>query len=393
MMRFTLLSFLFLVNFLNVKAQDATFTLIDHNPVSINPAFCIPAGNQYQALTLFRQQWWNLPGPSKLSAAYQMNNGTFLIPIIADRYNSTGFSIQAFDNSSGEGDFSYSGITTTMGQKFIQPLPSRAILSMQVGLGFTFRKFSLDWSQLTFSSQLDPFYGYISNIPLVNPRVNNSPDFFTVTPNAGISFDYLTKTRNQKVTFGTGCFNLTGLGANSFFDAGNASGIPRRYTVNFSLINFYNGGGGLVEDLKSTYLVLRHNFEYQAGLRNNETRLGTNVAGAITIFTGYRRRLSIPADLVQEAALLSIQVNAPRYIFSIGYDYTISGLNIQRTRGTSEVGLIFPLGMKGGVKGKRASEPCYVDYLLTHSEWKAVEKFNKKSTSWGREYSPITFIR
>ena len=393
MMRFMLLSFLVLVNFLNVKAQDATFTLIDHNPVSINPAFCIPSGNQYQALTLFRQQWWNLPGPSKLSAAYQMNNGTFLIPIIADRYNSTGCSIQAFDNSSGEGDFSYSGITTTMGEKMYFSLPNRAKMHISVGLGFTFRKFSIDWSQLTFSSQLDPFYGYISNIPLVNPRINNSPEYFTITPNVGVNFDFLSKSTKNKFSLGAGCFNMTGLGANSFFDSGNASGIPRRYTVNFSWIRFINGSGGLVEDLKSTYLVGRQNIEYQSGLINNETRLGANFAGAITIFAGYRRRLLFATDLVQEAALLSIQVNTPRYIFSIGYDYTISGLNIQRTRGTTEVGLIFPLGIKGSIRGKRASEPCYVDYLLTRSEWKAVEKFNKKSTSWGREYSPITFIR
>ena len=31
-----------------------------------------------------------------------MNNGTFMIPILADRYSATGLSIQAFDNSSGE---------------------------------------------------------------------------------------------------------------------------------------------------------------------------------------------------------------------------------------------------------------------------------------------------
>jgi hypothetical protein len=82
-------------------------------------------------------------------------------------------------------------------------------------------------------------------------------------------------------------------------------------------------------------------------------------------------------------------------MLSIGYDYTISGLNIQRTRGTTELGLIFPLGTRGNLRGraKRASEPCYVDYLLTHSEWKAVERFNNKSTDWGREYAPVIFIR
>ena len=83
----------------------------------------------------------------------------------------------------------------------------------------------------------------------------------------------------------------------------------------------------------------------------------------------------------------------PGFIMSFGYDYTVSGLNIARTRGTTEFGLIVPLGTRGNIKGRRASEPCYVDYLMSHSEWKAVEQFNKKSTSWGRQYSPVTFIR
>ena len=128
---------------------------------------------------------------------------------------------------------------------------------------------------------------------------------------------------------------------------------------------FTDGKGGLVEDIKSNYVIFRHNSEYQASLRNVETRIGTNLAGMFTVYSGYRRRLFIPLDMQQDAILFSLQLNAPRYMLSIGYDYTISGLNIQRTRGTTELGLIFPLGTRGNLRGraKRASEPCYVDYL------------------------------
>ena len=55
------------------------------------------------------------------------------------------------------------------------------------------------------------------------------------------------------------------------------------------------------------------------------------------MYSGYRRRLFIPLDLRQDAILFSLQINAPRYMLSIGYDYTVSGLNIQRTRGTTEL--------------------------------------------------------
>ena len=377
-----------------LSGQDATFTLIDNNPVSINPAFCIPAGNQFQAMTLFRQQWWNLPGQSNISAAYQMNNGTFMVPILANKDNAVGFSIQVFDNSSGEGDLSYSGITPTLGYKLGNILlRNRDRMTLSAGVGFTFRKFALDWSQLTFSSQLDPFYGYISSIPLVNPRINNSPDFFTITPNFGLNTEYYRKDI-FKITLGAGYFNA-GRGASSFFDNTGNGIIPSRLTVNVNFIMFTDGKGGLVEDIKSNYVIFRHNSEYQASLRNVETRIGTNLAGMFTVYSGYRRRLFIPLDMQQDAILFSLQLNAPRYMLSIGYDYTISGLNIQRTRGTTELGLIFPLGTRGNLRGraKRASEPCYVDYLLTHSEWKAVERFNNKSTDWGREYAPVIFIR
>ena len=190
-------------------------------------------------MTLTRQQWWNLPGPTGRSAAYHMNNSTILIPIIADRFTSVGTSLQGFTNSGGEGDFSYSGVTSTFGVRKDISLPSRAILSTSVGLGLSFRKFSIDWDQLTFSSQLDPFYGYISNIPLINPRVNNSPDYFTVTQNFGFNFELVPRSRDWKVAAGLGCFNFSNLASYTFFDQG--SSIPKRTAFNFSYINFTNG--------------------------------------------------------------------------------------------------------------------------------------------------------
>jgi len=131
---------------------------------------------------------------------------------------------------------------------------------------------------------------------------------------------------------------------------------------------------------------------YQFPQKTNELRVGTNLSGVMVLYTGLRRKEFFVLNETIDAVLMSVQVNTPKFILSIGYDYTVSELNIQRTRGTTEIGLTVPLGVKGNLKGRRASEPCYVDYLLKHAEWKAVEKFNNKSTDWGREYSPITFI-
>ena len=87
-----------------------------------------------------------------------------------------------------------------------------------------------------------------------------------------------------------------------------------------------------VEDLHSSYYILRFNCERQATLQNTELRMGTNIAGALTTYVGYRRRSPNLIDQNQDAILWSIQINAPRFMFSIGYDYTVSSLNIQRTR-------------------------------------------------------------
>lgn len=381
----------------NLWAQDATFTLIDNNPVSINPAFCIAPGNQFQAMTLSRQQWWNLPGPNGYTAAYHMNNGTLLGPITSSRYEATGFAIQSFTNSSGEGDFTYSGMTGTIGVKKVIPLRNRSVMAVQGGWGLSFRKFSIDWSKLTFSSQLDPFYGYISSIPIINPRVNTAPDYFTISNNIGFNFEYLPRKRNWKLSTGASCFNLSNLAGYTFFGEDNTN-IPRRFSTNMTFIKFFEGSSGLVEDFMSSYFIVRHNFEYQATLQNNETRIGANIAGALTVYAGYRSRrilpeLNIDGTRNQDALLYSIQVNTPNFMLSFGYDYTVSGLNIARTRGTTELGIIVPLGTRGNIKGRRPSEPCYVDYLMSHSEWKSVEQYNNKSTSWGRQYSPVTFIR
>ena len=56
--------------------------------------------------------------------------------------------------------------------------------------------------------------------------------------------------------------------------------------------------------------------------------------------------------------------------------------------------ITIPLGVKSKILGRRrATEPCYVDYILSQTEWKAVEQFNKSSTNWGRSYAPSTYIR
>lgn len=364
--------------------QDATFTLIDHNPLSTNPAFALPSNGQVQFMTLSRQQWWNLPGATSRSAAYHMNQASFLYPFISTREHGLGFGIQLNRNSSGEGRLAMTDVVTYTASR----TRIKKNIYMDAGVGIGMKQYAIDWDQLTFTSQLDPFYGVVNSFPLVNPRNGNSS--VSISGNAGVLLSAMSKNRRNQYKLGTGIYHINRPGV-SFFD--ETERINRRFSIHGTYIVFRPPSRGVIGKIGTSYYVFKHNFQYQFPLSTAETRVGTNINGILTIYSGLRRRNYLITNTSSDALMWSIQMNTPAFMISVGYDFTISDLNIQRTRGTTEIALTIPLGASRNIRSRRASEPCYVDYLLTHSEWKAVEQFNKKSTYWGREYSPVTFIR
>ena len=380
---------LFLSCGLYTRGQDAIFTLIDHNPLSINPAFTNGNG-EIQFLTLSRQQWWNLPGASALSAAYHMNQASLLYPVINKKYNGLSLGIQLNRNESGEGKFGMTDVNFFSAVRKDIHVRYKPAYKVEVGIGLGLKQYNIDWSQLTFSSQLDPFFGLVNTFPNINPRVSSSNA--AVSGSFGISITQNSKWRNRKLStkFGGALYHFNKPGI-SFFD--QTERINPRYSGHISTILFPNNRSGIVGSVTSTYYILRHNIHHQYPLTTNETRIGTNINGLLTIYTGFRRRKFLIENQSSDALIWSIQLNAPGFMLSVGYDFTISDLNIQRTSGTTEIGITIPLGVKSKILGRRATEPCYVDYILSQTEWKAVEQFNKSSTNWGRSYAPSTYIR
>ena len=57
--------------------------------------------------------------------------------------------------------------------------------------------------------------------------------------------------------------------------------------------------------------------------------------GSVTTYVGLRRRKFLIENETIDAVLWSAQINLPGIIVSVGYDFTVSPLNIQRTRGTT----------------------------------------------------------
>lgn len=376
--------------------QDAIYTLLDHNPLGINPAYALPSNCELQVSSNSRQQWWNLPGASSSASAYNLNQVSIIYPTITSLKGSgLGLGIQLNRNNSGEGNLAMTDVNFDIASNL--QINSGAIKqSIKVGVAVGIKQYTLDWNQLTFSSQLDPYLGLVNPDPIVNPRIETSS--LGMSRNFGFIYSNFIQKRSIfgniydiSNSIGAALFQANNTQI-SFFDQ-NAI-IPQRISIHGTIKLIPYNSRGLVSNIGGSYFLLRHNHHRQSSLRVNETRFGMNFMGSVTTYVGLRRRNFLIADETIDAVLWSAQINLPGIMVSVGYDFTVSPLNIQRTRGTTEIGVTIPLGCQGnlGIKGRRASEPCYVDYLLKHAEWKAVEKFNNKSTDWGREYSPITFI-
>jgi hypothetical protein len=255
-------------------------------------------------------------------------------------------------------------------------------------MGVGFRQGYVDWTNLVFSSQLDPYLGLISPYSNVNPQ--NTVTNLAVTPSIGGQIHSHQKLRKGmldiQVGYGIFHWNTPTL---SFFD--QPEPIAQRHAIHGSLKFFPHGNKGLNSVVPTNYFVLSHVFQYQNPHRTNETRLGINLAQQLMIYQGFRRKHFIELNGDVDAFITSIQYNNPYYILSFGYDYTVSKLD-GCTLGTMELGFTWPLDARYIFNARYNREPCFVEDLLKASEWKAVEKFSKTATNWGYRYSPVTFI-
>jgi len=160
-MRRFYLTYILLLSSVLSYGQDAIYTLIDHNPLGINPAYALPSNCQLQVSSNSRQQWWNLPGASSSASAYNLNQVTIIYPAITSLKGSgLGLGIQLNRNNSGEGNLAMTDVNFDLASNL--QINSGAIKqSLKVGVSVGMKQYTLDWNQLTFSSQLDPYFGHL----------------------------------------------------------------------------------------------------------------------------------------------------------------------------------------------------------------------------------------
>lgn len=144
------------------KGQDAHFTQAYANPLYLNPAFAgvskcprvnINYRNQYPVLNVYQTY----------SASY-------------DQYVSSlngGIGLLAVRDEAGSGALA----ATEVSAIYSYHLKASRKFFILSGFQATFRQRSLDWSGLTFPSQIDPFYGFVKDSQEVPPGQNTNSHF------------------------------------------------------------------------------------------------------------------------------------------------------------------------------------------------------------------------
>lgn len=381
--RFSLTSLLLIFYSSSLFGQDANYSLIVHSPLSLNPAYSVPTNRALTLSTNSRHQWLNLPGPSAQSAGFLFNQLSFTTPFRTAKYNGFGGGLQVNQSYAGEGRLQISDLNFFAGS-FI----SGKRTSMKFAMGFGVRQAHVDWTNLVFSSQLDPYLGLINPTANVNPQ--NTVSNIAFTPSiGGIIHTHQSLIRGSiDAQAGYGLFHWSTPNL-SFFD--QPEPIMPRNVLHGTVKYFPHSKRGLNSVVPTNYFILTHVYQYQSPHRTNETRLGVNLARQLTIYQGFRRKHFIELGANVDAFITSFQINQSWGMLSIGYDYTISKLD-GCTLGTMEFGYTMPLDARFIFNSRYNREPCFVEDLLKASEWKAVEKFSKTATNWGFQYSPVTFI-
>lgn len=344
------------------RCQDPTFSQFFNNPVYYNPAY---AGSHpgMRARLNYRNQWHNLPS----------NYNNYTLTIDAAEPNLPGAGGLGLVLHS---DFDGFGNVRTTSASLIASVKiefSEEFITM-FGIGTSFVQRSIDWSGLTFSDQLDPRYGRVSDqsaFPEPDFYKTYYPDFST-----GFMFRYCESSEFFKRIVATLSVSAQHVFRPDISFTGLESKLPIRMVVMGDLLldnetPTRTGGWGSTRGGSSDF-KLNPGFLYEKQGEMTNFAIGLN-AYKNFIYSGvWVRSQSFTFTRVNDLVLM-VGLNVPfadnsgikiRY----SYDYVLSEL--RRTVGaTHEISLIYELAnfsffgnpaMRGGrmLPGGRTSQSC-----------------------------------
>lgn len=284
----------------SVLSQDLEFTQFYSNPIYLNPA--LAGTNQCPRFVMnYRNQWPSLSGSYvSYAAAYDnyFKNISGGIGIIAVH------DVQAKTINSSQ-----------LGLIYSYHLPLNRKWTMLLGAKANYWQKFLDWDKLTFGDMIDPRRGFIYQTGDV-PR-GGSRGFFDAS--AGIVLF------NKHFNMGFAANHLNR--PNESMIVGDSK-LPMRFTGHMSA---YIPLGGKSQFKNKTVIMPSVIYTYQNGFQ--QLNIGTYVKyGGFTVGTWLRN---------QDAFILTIGVDTPKFKIGYSYDVTVSELNNGVSGGAHEISLGF----------------------------------------------------
>lgn len=315
-----------------MQAQDPHFSQYFSSPLTFNPAFAGYFDGTHRLALNIRNQAVNGGDP------YVTGTASFDTKIFKNKINSNdrwGLGILGlYDQSSGG---IYKNTYLSISTAFNKGLDAEGDQSIGIGLQASFARNSVDFTNLSFSSQ---FNGSGFDLSIPNGETVNNRTVSYVDLNAGILYNYKDESGNQ-FSFGAGLFHILKPKL-SFFSNTNPVLAPR-YTV--------HAGGNFPVGDGDDFFISAHFME-----QNGATE--SVIGGAYGIGLG-ESEMSIYIGSwlrIKDAFYPYIGLRTPAYQLGISYDIMNSDISrTNRFSGSSELSFIYLFNKDRKKKGI----PCF----------------------------------
>jgi type IX secretion system PorP/SprF family membrane protein len=290
---------LFLLLFVSIalssKAQDPTFSQSASNLLLLNPSFAGSTG-EARANVSYRDQW-----PKLNSGSYTDVNASY------DQYIARingGIGINFLADNAGSGTIKTNRVDLAYAQQF-HLFDHKLTIAPSLDLAYI--QSTVDFSQLTFGSMINPRRGF---------GYTTGPEGQMTKANGDVSAGALFYTKHLCAGFSVYHLNTPDMG---FF---GPSKLPVRYTANLSYsIPFMS------IPIEVAYLAPSILYKYQAGAEELVPALSVKYK-VVCVGFGYRRN---------DATIFMAGYRGKRFAVSYSYDYTTSSLTNTQTGGTQEL--------------------------------------------------------
>lgn len=309
------------------NAQDPAFSLFNINQIYLNPAFAGSNGDLTVGLNS-RAQWTRVPSRFQTNMAH--------VTGACPNWN-MGFGLRVFDDTEGEG---YMRSTNAAALVAVH-LPGRFGNGLRAlrhkkfiwsfGMQVAFGQRRLDWEDLVFSDQLDPYLGLYLNQSQVNPQ--NEVSNLVVDLGAGTRFRFNFGSRGSHVSLGLAMFHIN-QPVESFFGLETRL-LPR--TTAYAYTHFQTSR--FTND--PHYLSIGWVADYQQVLRTNTFNINYDVMSNMLIGLSYRKKHVFMVDNDFDAFIVSFMYSIGDLTLGYSYDLTLPHLGVENTAGTHEFGVVY----------------------------------------------------